>query len=157
MQPGRRPKPTALKLLAGNPGHRPINDAEPDAPAARPDAPDYLDEVASTEWDRVCGILAQMGLLSSADRSALAAYCVCYSRWVDAEKKVKQSGTIVKSPDKGVPIYSPYLNVANRAMEQMVKLSVEFGLTPSSRSRIRLPPGSKKNKLSTFLDKSRRA
>jgi len=34
---------------------------------------------------------------------------------------------------------SPYLTVADQSMEAMRKLLVEFGLTPSSRSRIKLP------------------
>ena len=33
---------------------------------------------------------------------------------------------------------SPYLTVADQAMESMRKFLVEFGLTPSSRSRIRV-------------------
>ena len=80
-----------------------------------------------------------MKLLTPADRSALMAYCVAYARWVKAEQQVKQYGTIVKSPDKGFPMKSPYLTIADQAMESMRKFMVEFGLTPSSRSRIKLP------------------
>lgn len=134
-----------------------MNDAEPEAPAVRPEPPDFLDAVARAEWDRLCGMLELMGTLSLADRTVLVTYCVLYSRWEQAERMVAKSGTIVKSPDKGSPIMSPYLCVANRAIEQMMKLSAELGLTPSSRSRIRLPPGAKQSKLATFLDKSRRA
>jgi phage terminase small subunit len=52
---------------------------------------------------------------------------------------------------------SPYLSIAEAAMQQMIRLSVEFGLTPSSRSRIRVPPGARKSKLDQFLDKKQRA
>ena len=34
---------------------------------------------------------------------------------------------------------SPYLSIADQALEMMRKLMTEFGLTPSSRSRIRVP------------------
>ena len=136
---GRKPKPTSIRLLEGNPGRRPLNDREPDAPEGVPDCPDYLDDVAKAEWFRTAAVLSEMGLLSRADRTALAAYCVAYARWVEAEAQVKRYGTIVKSPEKGFPMKSPYLTVADQALETMRKLMVEFGLTPSSRSRIRTP------------------
>jgi P27 family predicted phage terminase small subunit len=84
-------------------------------------------------------VLKDMGLLSLADRTALAAYCTAYSRWVQAEEQVRKFGAIVKSPEKGFPMKSPYLVIADQALETMRKFMVEFGLTPSSRSRIRIP------------------
>lgn len=135
---GRKPTPTVLKLREGNPGKRPLNDQEPQAPAEVPSCPEFLNDVAQEEWRRISIILDEMGLLSAADRAALAAYCTVYSRWVAAEKQVAKYGTIVKSPDKGFPMKSPYLTVADQAMESMRKFLVEFGLTPSSRSRIRV-------------------
>ena len=78
-------------------------------------------------------------MLTLADRSAFAAYCTAYGRWVEAEQQVQKYGTIVKSPNKGFPMKSPYLTVADQALESMRKLMVEFGLTPSSRSRIKVP------------------
>ena len=88
-----------------------------------------------------------------ADRSALAAYCTAYSRWVQAEAQVRQYGTIVKSPVKGFPLKSPYLTVADQALETMRKFMVEFGLTPSSRSRIKVPDSARAaDEFDLFLD-----
>ena len=140
---GRKPKPTTLKILNGNPGRRPLNAREPLAPAEVPDCPDFLDEEAKAEWFRMAKILLDMGLLTRADRAALAAYCTAYSRWVTAERQVQRLGTIVKSPEKNFPMKSPYLTVADQALETMRKFMVEFGLTPSSRSRIRVPENSR--------------
>ena len=136
---GRKPKPTVLKLREGNPGKRRLNADEPAPPVGVPDCPEFLDEVAREEWDRISVVLSEVGLLTQADRSALAAYCVAYSRWVAAEKQVAKFGTIVKSPEKNFPMKSPYLTVADQSLETMRKFLVEFGLTPSSRSRIRVP------------------
>ena len=130
---GRKPKPTTLKILDGNPGRRPLNDREPLMPAEVPECPDFLDDEARAEWFRMAKVLQDMGLLSLADRAALAAYCVVYSRWVTAERQVQRLGTIVKSPQKNFPMKSPYLTVADQALETMRKFMVEFGLTPSSR------------------------
>lgn len=136
---GRKPKPTLLKTLEGNPGKRPLNDREPVPPDGIPDCPDFLTDEARAEWFRTAKVLKEMQLLTLADRSALAAYCTAYGRWVEAEQQVQKYGTIVKSPNKGFPMKSPYLTVADQALESMRKLMVEFGLTPSSRSRIRVP------------------
>jgi P27 family predicted phage terminase small subunit len=149
---GRKPKPTKLKLLEGNPGKRRINTEEPQPPKGTPEPPNFLDEEARAEWFRTATILQEMGLLSLADRSALAAYCTAYSRWVAAEAQVKKYGTIVKSPNKGFPMKSPYLTVADQSLETMRKFMVEFGLTPSSRSRIRTPGSAKADDLDAFLE-----
>lgn len=150
---GRKPVPTTLKLLEGNPGRRPLNAQEPQPAVAIPDCPAFLDNVDREEWTRTATLLAEMGLLTAADRTALAAYCVAYSRWVEAEAQVKKYGTIVKSPEKGFPMKSPYLTVADQALETMRKLMVEFGLTPSSRSRIRVPAtGDDFDEFAAFLD-----
>lgn len=136
---GRKPKPTLTRRLEGNPGKRPLNNREPALPAEVPDCPDHLDAEARAEWFRTAAVLREMGLLTRADRAALAAYCTVYSRWVHAEAQVKKFGAIVKSPEKGFPMKSPYLTIADQALEAMRKLLVEFGLTPSSRSRIKVP------------------
>jgi P27 family predicted phage terminase small subunit len=132
---GRRPKPTHLKLLQGNPGKRPINPNEPRPKIEIPPAPEHLSEAAKTEWNRIAEVLARLRLLTALDRAALAAYCTVYARWVEAEEALKKTGPVVKSPS-GYPMISPYLVVANRALEQMRAYLVEFGLSPASRSRI---------------------
>jgi P27 family predicted phage terminase small subunit len=144
-----------LKVLAGNPGKRPLNEREPAAPQGVPERAEWLDAEAQAEWDRVTVELQEMGLLSRTDRAALTAYCTAWSRWVEAEVQVKKYGTVVKSPEKGFPMKSPYLSIADQALETMRKLMVEFGLTPSSRSRIRVPAGGDEaDELDRFLEAS---
>ena len=110
---------------------------------------------AKAEWERVIPELQMMGLLSTADRAALAAYCTAWARWVEAEAMVRKLGTIVKSPEKGFPMKSPYLTIADQALETMRKLMVEFGLTPSSRSRIKVPDdGEAADEFDQFLEAS---
>ena len=104
---GRRPKPTNLKLLQGNPGKRPINPNEPQPPVEIPSAPDHLNEVAKQEWNRIAEKLERLGLISELDRAALAAYCCAYGRWVEAEEALMKTGPVVRSPN-GYPMFSPY-------------------------------------------------
>ena len=100
-----------------------------------PRAPDNLSEDEKTEWKRVSRLLRDAGLLESLDKTLLTAYCITYSRWLKAENKIKRHGMLVKSPN-GYPMQSPYLAIANKAMEQMLKILGELGMTPASRSRI---------------------
>ena len=138
---GRKPKPTALKLIEGNPGKRPINGHEPKPSAARPTCPSHLSPTAKAEWKRLAGELHRIGLLTQADRTALAAYCQAYGKWVEAEKKLAGTPTLLKMPSGYIQL-SPWVTISNKQMELMVKYMVELGLTPSSRSRMAgLPEG----------------
>jgi phage terminase small subunit len=57
---GRKPKPNALKVLAGNPGKRPIKE-ELAVAGDVPDCPDHLDERAQKEWKRLVTMLGDSG------------------------------------------------------------------------------------------------
>jgi P27 family predicted phage terminase small subunit len=133
--PGRRPKPTALKELEGNPGKRALNQSEPH-PGGIAKCPPHLDKDAKREWRRLSAELISLGLLSVCDMAAFAAYCSAYSRWVAAEKNLQKFGMVIKSPKSGYPIQNPYLGVANTALGNMHRFMTEFGLTPSSRTRL---------------------
>jgi P27 family predicted phage terminase small subunit len=135
---GRRPKPTRLKMLTGNPGKRPMNDHEPRPEPAVPECPAELGPVARREWDRLVGELAALRLLTNLDRAALAAYCGAYALWAEATEAIQRFGSMVKSPS-GFPVQSPYVSIANRQAEIMMRIAAEFGFTPASRSRISAP------------------
>ena len=76
------------------------------------------------------------------DRAALAAYCQSYGRWVEAERKLKETPILLKTP-AGYVQTSPWLTIANKERELMARYMAELGLTPSSRSRlsVQIPPG----------------
>ena len=135
---GRRPKPTRLKVLTGNPGKRLLNHQEPRPEPEIPECPPELGPVARREWDRLVGELGKLKLVTNLDRAALAAYCGAYALWSEATEAIQKYGTMVKSPS-GYPIQSPYLAIANRQAELMMRISAEFGFTPASRSRIATP------------------
>ena len=135
---GRRPKPTRLKVLTGNPGKRPLNHAEPRPEAVVPECPPELGPAAQAEWNRLVGELSALKLLTNFDRAALAAYCGAYALWAEATEAIQKFGAMVKSPH-GFPIQSPYVSIANRQAEIMMRIAGEFGFTPASRSRIATP------------------
>jgi P27 family predicted phage terminase small subunit len=136
---GRKPVPTRLKLMADHPGKRPINHNEPQPAAAFPTCPPELGPVARAEWERLVPELGELGPLTNLDRAALAAYCGAYGLRAEAMAAIQKYGTMVKAP-AGYPMQSPYIGLANRQAELMIRLSAEFGFTPASRSRISTPP-----------------
>lgn len=141
--PGPPKKPTALSLIQGNPGRRPLNKNEPKPPIARPAPPAFLGETACGEWQRLVDRLADIGLMTDIDVAALAAYCQAYARWVNAEEALARfaerdpvnHGLIIKTSN-GNAIQSPLVGAANTAMQLMHKFAIEFGMTPAARTRL---------------------
>jgi P27 family predicted phage terminase small subunit len=150
MAMGRKPKPTHLKLVTGNPGRRPLPAVEAQAAPALPSPPPHLSDDAKVEWGRVSEELYKIGLLSGIDRASLAAYCQSYGRWAGAERAIAEmgkrdmlTGGLMIKTSNGNAIQNPLVGTANKAMSDMVRYAAEFGMTPSARSRIiAAPPGS---------------
>jgi len=153
---GPKPTPTKLKKLRGNPGRRPLpkNEPQPAKSEKLPLAPRYLNKVAQKEWRRMVKELHPIGLLTNIDLTALGGYCACYADWIDAMGQVQEHGVVVKA-QSGFPVQSPYLTIANKAMVEMRKWLVEFGMTPSSRSRVDAVKPEKESELEKFQKKGK--
>ena len=144
---GRKPKPTNLKILEGNPGKRPLNLNEPKPISIAPECPDWLLDDAKKEWKRLAPELERLGLLTILDMAAFAGYCQSYAKFKAAERFLKKNGTTYRIPKKNkegevISVYiapSPEVAIANQCLKQIIALASEFGLTPSSRGRIYLP------------------
>jgi hypothetical protein len=82
--PGRPPKPTALKLLQGNPGKRPLNDREP-KPAVGCEMPEFVkgDPLYVAEWNREAPRLIRLGILTEIDGDILGRVCVLRVKFRD--------------------------------------------------------------------------
>jgi P27 family predicted phage terminase small subunit len=134
---GRKPKPTALKRRQGNPGKRALNNQEPQPELRIPTCPSYLQDEARREWQRIVKLLFRVGLVTELDRAALAGYCSAYADYVNAEREVRKHGAVIKS-DEGGQYQSPWISIKRRALDQVIKFGAEFGLTPSSRVRLKV-------------------
>ncbi len=136
---GPRPLPTSVKQRQGTLRGDRVNAQEPQPEVEVPACPAHLQGEARKEWRRLSKELAALGLLARIDRGALALYCAAWGRWVEAEEALRKHGVLVKSPNN-YPMQSPYLAIANKAMEQMRALLTEFGMSPSSRARVHALP-----------------
>lgn len=114
---------------------------------ALPRCPAHLSETARKEWRRLATPLHSAGILTLADRAALAAYCQSYARWVEAEEQLQKTPALLKAPS-GYVQQSPWLSVANKQLELMGRYMSELGLSPAARSRLNLAdPGSGQNRI----------
>lgn len=159
--PGPAPKPTVLKALNGNAGKRPLNLNEPKPDLGEPDMPTGMPAAAKKEWRRIVPILLKMGVLTLADGAALEAYCQSYATWRAALKEIRKNGLTYESG--GTPItetvngetktrlvgtirrLNPAVAERDKAVKVMRSFMTEFGMTPSSRSRIKAEPAKKED------------
>jgi len=135
---GRPPVPIAVHKLSGTFRKDRHGDAM-QIEASIPKPPRGLDKRARMVWRYYAPLLAACGVLTAADREALACFCVAAARRSQAEEELAKHGPIVKSPS-GYPIQNPWLAIVNKATEQMLKWGQELGLSPSSRCRIKVSP-----------------
>jgi P27 family predicted phage terminase small subunit len=135
-------KPTALRVITGNPSRRPLPKNEPKPKRGIPVRPPHLDAYAVEEWERITPELYAVGLLTKIDGVTLAAYCQSVSRWRQAEEGIQRmrahdrlTGALMIKTMNGNAIQNPLIGVANRAMAMALKIAGEFGMSPAARAR----------------------
>ena len=154
---GRKTLPTQLKLVKGTARPHRINKAEPNPVVVAPEPPDHLEEAARVKFSEMAQMLARHGVMTELDASALARYVVIWRRWLEAEAEVKRRGPVVKTSNDNI-IQNPFLAVANKCLAQMAQIESEFGLTPSSRSRLRMAePAETSDPFEDFLSRGKQA
>lgn len=159
MGQGRKPLPTEMKKLRGgiNTYHRsmPENEIEPKKYSKPPTPPRRLNDIGKKEWKRISKELHRLNLLTKIDTVALEAYCACYATWVQAQQEIQEKGLLVNAPS-GYPIINPLVSIANTTLKNMYKFLVEFGMTPSSRTKMNVQPKEeKKDPLKEFMSKKK--
>jgi len=142
--------PTAIKLLNGNPGKRPLNRREPKPRIRKPKPPAHLSDTERAEWRRVLRILEPFGVVTEAEADILAMYVAGYAQWVECRRAIEQKGLIVLS-EKGTAMRNPLLKVADDAQRTMLRCMSELGLTPSARVRL-VTPESAGDAFESFLN-----
>lgn len=131
MSQGRKPKPTALKVLAGNPGKRPLPPNEPQPRPGLPACPDWMGADGRLMWGRVVPELERLGVLTSVDVGVVETYCSLYDEFVSGQRR-------------GEPTKSTVVNALRMH-------AVELGLTPASRSKISVSTGANDDPAEEFF------
>lgn len=154
---GRPRKPTALKLLQGNPGKRRIDPTEAQAPGGAPPKPAHIEGLAAEFWDRLTRIMDEMGYLSTADGELLELASAAYGHWREALAQVKRLGLVVQTGAKplrnhmgdpvlgpdGKPILAggsaranPFLKVADAQWDRLLRVLSSLGIPPTVRAKV---------------------
>ncbi len=138
---GRRPKPTARKALAGNPGKRALNKDEPVfTPIKGVEPPEWFAEedlpLATIMWQLTTKELCGQGLLCVTDLAVLERWCVAYEFWRRAVKNIARQGNTITGAMGGMVKKSG----ADRQKRTGVR-DEQYGgqcsdSTPSSRQRL---------------------
>lgn len=116
---GRKPHPTRLHVLNGNPSKLNLPTDEPVPATGNWDAPTWMTGEALSAWKRIVPEMVRLGIWTTADRDIVTAYCVVYDEIVRTVK----SGKELKASLVG----------------QLRSLAAELGCTPSSRTRLTVP------------------
>ena len=121
-------KPTALRLLAGNPSKRPLPAAEPSFAICPTTMPNWLTGEAAALWDKLAQALDSNGMLTHASRDTLATYCAVLGAFIDGRRAGAE--------------------IDVKLLQQIRMMAREFGFTPSSQASISAPgkPDGKKEK-----------
>lgn len=134
-RPGTKPKPTRVKELEGNPGHRPINRAEPKPAVAEPGALPYGVTMTARKFHRqYAPLLTRLGILTEADEAAFTMMSLHYGLAIDAARGLRESGMTVEGRDG--PKKHPLAQVFRDNSHSFRQYADEFGMTPSARSRL---------------------
>jgi len=144
-----KPKPTALKLLNGNPGKRALNKSEPKPSASLPRPPSWLNTRAKSKFKLLVKRIEGMGYASASHTEALA-LCAWRLEQVEAcAKALDDAGSLTFETinQRGAKVVKPRPEVAMQAeaARHAQSLLAEFGLTPSSATRVQVPGKPKTN------------
>ena len=133
---GRKPKPTLVHQVHGNPGNRPLNDNEPKLETGPLEPPDFLDAYGLEEWRRVEPMLTKSGLVTQGDLAALVAYCDAWGNFRKAVELRAQAGPPIIEGSNGVLKENPVYRMVRLERREVIRYAAELGITPSARSRV---------------------
>lgn len=140
MTTGRTPLSTEDKVARGNPGKANLHLNE--LPKLKqlfelPPAPRYLGEYGTKEWNRTGPLLVDAKMLKESDLPAFEAYCLNIELMIQARLDIEENGmTIIGHRGK---VRNPAIAAFGQATTAIRGFVSEFGLSPSARSRIRIP------------------
>jgi len=155
---GRRPLPTAAKVLKGTFRKDRANPQEPKPPTGRMCEPDWLKGQALWAWRQLSQMLGEQGMkvLTRADRHALMLLCDAYREYREARALVEKEGQVVTvfTQTGTRPMAHPAVAISSDAWRRVRLMLVEFGLTPSARSKVKAEEPVAKDPLQELLDRS---
>jgi P27 family predicted phage terminase small subunit len=148
---GPAPKPTRLKLLAGETRPSVIGHGEPTPMVGPLTAPADMRPEARLVWERVVQALGATGVLTLADKDILRLYSEAFVRYREAEEMLAKTGPLLKGRD-GNFVKNPLHQIVRDNADSVKKYARELGLTPAARVGLRSEIGEQANTATAKLD-----
>jgi P27 family predicted phage terminase small subunit len=136
---GRNRLPMSAHILRGTFRKDRHNADEPRPGELSTDCPDELsDALSKGEWKRTIVPAIECGHITSADRAFAIAHCELWATWQSQLQEATKHPHVVAVGPHRYPRPNPARSVANQTLLILAKVDAELGLTPVSRSRVRV-------------------
>ena len=138
---GRPPKPSALKLIQGNPGKRATNGREPE-PGLLDDLtpPAHLPPPIAAVWAELAPKLRRAQLLTELDTPLLELTCAAIATFRLTVDKTQDGKLLTRNAETGTVSLSPWAMLQSMAHKQALATLREWGASPAARSRVVIDP-----------------
>lgn len=140
MGKGRKPLPQSVKDAQGTSKACRVNNEKPESGEIQQTPPRHLSKSAKSIWRSLVGQMTEKGLLQKSDAHSLAMYCSLYDQWLEATRNVQSQGMLIIDIDGGLK-KNPNFQIQTDLSKQLKPFFSEFGLTPSSREKVRVKRG----------------
>lgn len=118
--------------------------------------PAGMREDAQAAWEQWAEVLEPAQVLTQLDAMALELLATAYADWRHAQQQVQETGgEVIEQPPSGRRAKNPWADVRDTEFRNLAMLLKEFGMTPNSRSGIKLPPAPKPKKTPLELMRER--
>ena len=142
---GRKKIPTELKKVRGT--LRKSRELENQMQVKKIDglplAPEWLSDIGKNQFNIVSKQLNDLGMLYEVDITLIIAYANSMALHIESEIELRKTGRIMVYRDENnKPKHAqivPLQTVSKQALEAALKIGVQFGLTPSARTKINAP------------------
>jgi|CXWL01.1.fsa_nt_gi P27 family predicted phage terminase small subunit len=152
-----KPVPTSLKILRGNPGKRKLNKREPKPLAGTPEFPEWLADLGDPAlrgiWDGLTDRLNRAKVLTECDQEALGQLVHKILLYRKAAQILKDGCSYECETESGATMHrqKPEYAIVSDLGKQIRGLLTDFGLTPSSRSKVQTVGGESDDPFAEFF------
>lgn len=133
---GPTKKPATLHKRNGT--YRPGKHGGPALKVQVPDAPPDISPIAAAQWAVIGRELADAGLISGVDRTVFRMLCESIAVYLEAMDELREHGLVIKAGKNDYLMPNPAVSIRNTAWVQIVAACKQFGMTPSSRTGLKV-------------------
>jgi len=135
---GRKPTPSALKVLRGTDQPVRMNKTTEAATISKlPPPPKWFSTTAKKIYKAKGQELINQNIMSSLDLDMFILYCNEYSIYIETSEVIAKIPYADKLSESSAEVYRRIRQQNQQAWERCKSIAVEFGFTPSARSRVK--------------------